>query len=438
MSRGIKAAMATAVAGVCMVGSAALTVPATGTPATVAVAGPLVAVDRGRLVGLRAVDTETYSASPVDYDRDGRQDVWIGYHGFGGKLWHNRGRRPYGRVARDAWPSSNGPGLHVDRHDCDWADVDGNGLPDAYCSTGRMIRHVVKTGRGNELWLQTRPGRFREVGGAWGVADVCGRGRDVAFLNVNGDRWPDLFLGNEAPRTDHPEDPCDSPDSNLPNELGKVYINVRGHDFRHVRRLWNFGGGIGIRCAEVLDFDRDGWDDLLTCGKPRSPLHLYRNRHGRGFADVTARQQLGTEVSDAVVVDWGRDGDKDVVTATPTGFALHLNEGGQFGPAVPVGSPAVGEGWSVAVADADGDSDLDVYGMVFGSFTTNPNDGIWINTGSGFRSTPVAVPHAVGSADQVVALTKRAGHRAAFLAMNGYGRFERGPVQYIQLTRRTP
>jgi len=396
----------------------------------------LVAVNRAGEVGLRRVDTETYNATRVDYNRDGRQDVLIGYHGMGAKLWLNRGARPYARVARKAWPRANGRGLHVDRHDCAWADVDHNRLPDAYCSTGRMIKNVVKTRRDNELWLQRRRGEFVEVGTRWGVGDQCGRGRDVEFLNVNGDRWPDLFLGNETQRID-PNDPCNDPRNRLPNEMGKVFVNVRGTHFRYAPGLWSFGAGIGVRCSEVLDFDRDGWDDLLACGEPRTPLRLYRNLRGHGFADVTAQHQLGDAVSDAVVVDFDRDGDKDVVTAAPAGWSLHRNTAGVFGPAETVGAPTVGEGWSVAVGDADGDGDNDVYGMVFQSFTENPDDLIWVNTGGGaFDPAPVPVPSAVGCADQVVALTQRVGQRAGFLALNGYGRFERGPVQYIQVFRR--
>jgi hypothetical protein len=268
------------------------------------------------------------------------------------------------------------------------------------------------------------------------VADVCGRGRDVTFLNVNGDRWPDLFLGNETQRIE-PNDPCNAPGNKLPNEMGKVFLNVRGTHFRYVRDLWNFGAGIGVRCSQVLDFDHDGWDDLLACGEPRTPLHLYRNMRGHGFADVTAQQQLGTAVSDAVAVDFDRDGDKDVVTATPEGWTLHRNKAGVFGPGQPVGAVTVGEGWSVAVGDADGDGDNDVYGMVFQTFTENPDDLIWINTGGGvFDPVPVRVPSATGAADKVVALTPRVGRRVGFLALNGYGRFERGPVQFIQVVNR--
>jgi hypothetical protein len=40
--------------------------------------------------GLAAVE-ETWTADAIDYDGDGLQDIWIGYHDQGGKLWRNDG-----------------------------------------------------------------------------------------------------------------------------------------------------------------------------------------------------------------------------------------------------------------------------------------------------------------------------------------------------------
>jgi hypothetical protein len=154
---------------------------------------------------------------PVDYDNDGDQDVWIGYHDQGGKLWSNNGSGAYTRVAAAAWPTVNADGQIPDRHYCAWADVDRNGLKDAYCSAGRGGANAVKHGKDNELWLQTAKGRFKEVGTAWGIGELCGRSHYVAFLNANGDAYPDLFVGNEPPRA-ATGDPCDNPANGLPNE----------------------------------------------------------------------------------------------------------------------------------------------------------------------------------------------------------------------------
>jgi FG-GAP-like repeat len=403
-----------------------------------AAAATLVTVDRARAAGVRGRLNDTYGAVPVDYNRDGRQDVWVGYHEDGAALFRNRGNGTYTRVARRAWPTGNRRNRHVDRHDCAWADVDRNGLQDAYCSTGRMLNNVVKYRRDNELWLQGPRGRFREVGTAWGVGDLCGRGRDVEFLNVNGDRFPDLFVGNQEPR-DERGDPCDRPRNRLPNEASKVFINVRGKGFRQSRTVWHFGAGPGGRCAVALDFNRDGLDDLLACGDRNERPRLYRNRGGRRFVDVTARQQL-TPVNDAVVADIDGDGDRDVVTATGTGFAYHPFDGGAFRAPVRIGAPPRGVGGSVAVGDVDGDGDRDVYGLAWSRSQGNPDDQVWINTQMTF--SPISVPSARGSGDEAVALTPGRTGKTWFLVTNGhvFGRnaatFVPGRTQLIGVRRR--
>src|SRR5262245_15425534 len=130
---------------------------------------------------------ETWEATPVDFDGDRDQDVWIGYHDQGGKLWRNDGHGVYTQAY--AWPRVNADGKIPDRHDCDWADVDRDGRPDAYCAAGRSGGNNVKNGMDNELWLQRSPGQFTDVGTAWGIGDVCGRSHYVAFLDANHDAY---------------------------------------------------------------------------------------------------------------------------------------------------------------------------------------------------------------------------------------------------------
>ena len=105
--------------------------------------GEMAAVDRARAAGL-AGSYKTWSAAEIDYDRDGRRDVWISKHAWAkSRLWRNTGGR-YVAVRTVAWPHRNPRGKVIDRHDCDWADVDRNGRPDAYCTTGRFTANRVK------------------------------------------------------------------------------------------------------------------------------------------------------------------------------------------------------------------------------------------------------------------------------------------------------
>ncbi|MBA2740317.1 MAG: VCBS repeat-containing protein [Nocardioidaceae bacterium] len=415
-------------------GSSASTAPADDPAGSRAA---LVVDDRAAEAGL-AAKAKTWSADGVDYNKDGEQDVWIGYHGRGGKLWRNNGDGIYRWVARAAWPANNPDGKTIDRHDCAWADVDRNGRKDAYCSTGRFIRNIVKDAdRDNEMWMQSKRGRFHDVARPRVLGDVCGRGRHVAFLKANGDRWPDLFLGNGAQRKT--ADECNG-NPRLPNERGKIFINQKGDGFKYVRDYWDYSAGAGNACAEVLDFDGDGRDDLFACQSPNQRPKLYRNNiNQRRFVDVTVKQpELNQGISDAEVRDLDADGDDDLVTSAVDGFYYQLNNDGTFGARVLVGPAPGGSGISVDVGDADGDGHLDVYGMVFGTRTTNPDDVLYLNDGTQPPTfTPVEVPSAAGSAQQVVTLDpSAAGPRDAFLALNGFGRdIDPGKIQLLRMVR---
>jgi hypothetical protein len=416
-------------AAVCAVG--ALLLPAqSGSAGVVAAAvrsgSGFVAEDVAREAGLQSVTTRTYSAAAVDYDRNGTQDVLINHHFLGAKLWSNDGTGGYVRRAAGAWPAKR-----PDRHTCTWADVDRNGRQDAYCATGRGLENHVKTGDWRaELWLQNQDGRFRQAAARWRVGDPCGRGGSATFIYANRDRKPDLFVGNERPRNRR-DDPCDT-SRRLPDERSKVFLNVGNERFRYAPRFARLPVGVGSRCAVVLDFNRDGRDDLLACRKNDTPL-LYKNVAGRRLADVTDRHGIREVTSDAYAADLDRDRDLDLVTAGPRGFVYHRNTRHRFGPAQVIARTRVGEGFAVAVGDADGDGDEDVYGMVGNRDRGNPDDKIFLNQRLSF--TPVGVPSAHGAADDVIVLDPEGRGRAAFLALNGYNLAGRGPVQLIKLER---
>ena len=131
--------------------------------------------------------------------------------------------------------------------------------------------------------------------------------------------------------------------------------------------------------ACALDYDGDGWMDLLTIagsGQTRyhgerewwhsSPgLALYRNQRDGTFVEVTAASGLTR-------IDWGmgctaadldNDGDQDLVLANRGTNRLYRNDGnGHFEDVTPTAG-LVGDEWSssVAIADYDGDGLPDLY-----------------------------------------------------------------------------
>ncbi|MGO8926017.1 MAG: FG-GAP-like repeat-containing protein [Limisphaerales bacterium] len=77
----------------------------------------------------------------------------------------------------------------------------------------------------------------------------------------------------------------------------------------------------------LLDYDNDGWLDLLVFG---SEVRVWRNVGKRGFEDVTAALGLDKTgpVDDVVAADFDQDGDTDLVMASGTGLRYWRNDGG--------------------------------------------------------------------------------------------------------------
>lgn len=378
----------------------------------------------------------TYSGEGVDFNGDGYQDLWISNHTKGGSLWRNNGTGQFTQVAKYAWPRLNAQHKLIDRHDCAWADVDGNGKIDAYCSTGRTMQNYVKTNRGNELWLQHLDGRFYERAKYWHVTDVCGRGRFVKFINANGDKYPDLLLANATPR--NVQDPCDT-DPKLPNEKSKLWINEGGKSFHYAPVKLPLEAGMGDQCIVPLDYNQDGWQDLYLCQNADQPPLLFENRNGNGYVNVTAQQPLTGQVTDAAVTDLNGDGYPDLVTSSAGAFQYQLNNAGVFADPVVIGTvPPDAEGWAVAIGDINGDGVSDVYGMVGDKhLQTNPNDEVFLR--SGLQFTPMPVPPAGGLADDIVMVHPWKTGQLGMLVLNGYDRccgpnaHQLGPIALLRL-----
>ena len=218
---------------------------------------------------------ETWDATAVDYDGDGDQDVWVGYHDQGGKLWRNNGSGDYTRVA-GTWPRGTPRAGCPTGTDCDWADVDRNGLPDAYCAAGRGGNNLVKTGQDNELWLQTPVGSSPRSArrGAWVTcADAVTTSRSWTRTATSS---PTCSWGTRV-HVPSPTRATTRPTACPTRRASST--STRRDRFPPVRN-WGITGYGGVRCAEVVDFNRDGWDDLLVAAV--AGTLLYRNNAAPG------------------------------------------------------------------------------------------------------------------------------------------------------------
>jgi hypothetical protein len=274
----------------------------------------------------------------LDYDRDGLLDLYVAnyidfdpktaplpesgpclYKGImvacgppgldGGKdiLFHNNGDGSFTDVSAKAGilkkRGTYGLGVLV-------ADFDNDGWPDIY---------VADDSSASALWKNNHDGTFTDIGVEAGVAfgpdGKTQAGMGVSAADVYGDGRLAIFKTNFA------------------GDTSTLYRNLGSGNFEDM----TFQAGLGRNTrflgwgASFLDFDNDGWPDILTCNGHvypevsetaiesgyRERKVLYRNLQNGKFADVS--QQSGPGILEAVpgrgcaIGDYDNDGDLDVV-----------------------------------------------------------------------------------------------------------------------------
>ena len=328
-----------------------------------------------------------------DYDNDGFEDLYVTAYG-GNRLYHNNGNGTFTDVTTTAGVAGGGWSTSAA-----WVDLDGDGFLDlivlryldwdfsdvwcgerkegfrAYCHPdffkpiSPLVYHnnkdgtfaevsqklgLTKAGKGLGIAIADydRDGRidffvandsmpeflyhqkgdhtFEEVGLVSQVAvDDDGRtyaGMGVDFSDYNNDGWPDILV------------------TDLANQRYALYQNMGDGTFNYVTPMTGLGAmtgshsGWGVR---FLDFDNDGWKDLLIAQghdldtieltSPnlhyREPMLLARNT-GHGFADVSAQSGAVFRQSwvarGMAIGDLNNDGRLDAVVATNDGPAYVL------------------------------------------------------------------------------------------------------------------
>jgi hypothetical protein len=304
----------------------------------------------------------TVAASFIDIDRDGWLDLFVSsyvrystasdiecaapsgvrdycspqsYTTVPGRLFWNRGRGIFQDVTVSAGLAREyGPALGTMAF-----DANGDEWPDIY---------VANDGEENQLWLNRRNRTFENSAVLAGVA-------------VNAAGKPEGSMGVDAGDFDNDGDD-DVLIANLTGEGSTLYMNDGGGTFQDVSSASSLRTkslpytGFG---TAWLDFDNDGWLDILTvngaiatiqslaaAGDP-FPLHqrkqLFRNAPvesgfsriagSRVFDDVTAAAGAAFAASEvgrgAAFGDIDNDGDLDVVVANNNGrMRVLLNQRG--------------------------------------------------------------------------------------------------------------
>ena len=361
--------------------------------------------ERGAEAGLAGI-VGGLNLTHADYDGDGDLDLLVlrgAWLGAAGKhpvsLLRNDGRGHFVDVSFAAGVAGNG---HYPGQAADWADYDNDGDLDLY------LGHEMQPGveAPGQLFRNEGDGTFVDVAREAGVTNEH-FAKSCAWGDVDGDRFPDLFVSNQ----------------NGPNRL---YMNRGDGTFENVAAKAGVERPLASFPAWFWDYDNDGRLDLFVASywpelRPyaatwfgAAPAQvrlelpaLYRNEPrddgGFGFRDVAYGAGLVRPVMPMGANRGDLDGDGWLDFYLGTGYpgyeglvpnVLYASDGaGGFDDVTTAGGFGhLQKGHGIAFADLDADGDLDLFAQMGGAFPGDAfGNALFLNPGFGNRWVEVSL-----------------------------------------------
>ncbi|MER3445501.1 MAG: hypothetical protein C4291_01090 [Candidatus Dadabacteria bacterium] len=219
----------------------------------------------------------------VDYDRDGRLDIFQVNSNGQSFLYHNEGNGGFKEVSEKSGLRLN----NLRTNSALWFDCNNDGFPDLFLANKGSNRLYRNNGDGTFTDVTDKA----ELGGdpKWNSVAACAG-------DFNNDGFLDLYVVN------------------ISSSRNALYRNNGDGTFTDVTEETKTQDvGDGRTCAWV-DFDGDGWIDLFTTNHVH-PNRLFRNLGNGRFFDVAPQVRISSPIIDVFAAAWGdfnNDGFMDV------------------------------------------------------------------------------------------------------------------------------
>ncbi len=295
--------------------------------------------------------TEASAFAAADVDGDGRVELFLTQVGAANSLWRNLGDFSFANVTATAGVGDGGAGKGAA-----FGDFDGDGRVDLYVTN----YEGEANGFPNRLYHNLGDFAFADVSVAQGVGD-SGHGFEAVWTDYDRDGDVDLYLSNDRGHL-----PPDFHGNQLWRNDAGTLVNVSAGSGADVH-LFSMGIAAG-------DFDGNRWPDLyVTNVHPTQPppmLNLLLLNQGDGtFLESASTAGVGANLPGstswgAIFFDWDNDGHQDLYVNNQFGANSLYDCDGAFPCSEIAASVAItgngGVSFCAAVADVDGDGDLDL------------------------------------------------------------------------------
>jgi FG-GAP-like repeat len=373
---------------------------------------PVTITDRAAAAGLSTTPDWSFSAAIADFTGDGWPDLFISHHWHPANLYINNKDGTFSPADVSYFSSI------LDRHDCLPADFNKDGRNDIFSSVGADRGTALKC---NGLFIQKADGSFVDEAYQWNIGDSTGRGRFCAVLDANNDGYPDIFYGTDPRRAD-----------GLPS-INRFYLNTGKNSFIDSPAM-GLNLNFGAKSARTVDYNSDGWPDLLICGYTGG-LRLFKNNQGQGFTDVSSILGPSVNAVDALMVDVNHDSRPDLIVLTKSAVTVSLqNADGTF--AAPYTVLSVKTGAALAFGDVNADNNPDIFVVCGRSGNDHAPDYLLLGNPTGGFKTHEIPQTTVGSGESAWPVDYNNSGLTSFLVLNGEVPYS-GPVQLLTPKKET-
>lgn len=219
--------------------------------------------------GIRKAKGRGLSVAFLDYDGDGKQDIFVANDLSPNMLWHNNGNGLFTNVAVSAGCAYDNEGKTMAGMGIGIADYDHSGNESLYVGNFTDLPNMLFKNVG---------GLFQDASSAAGLAlpHLKFLTFGCEFMDYDADGWPDLFVVNGHVQT-HADQKYDGITY---KERKQLFHNERDGTFQEITdtgRLGDLNMPTVGRGLAIGDYDNDGRLDALVSNQ-NGPVQLFHNQ----------------------------------------------------------------------------------------------------------------------------------------------------------------